>query len=459
MNEFYNPVALSRMQFAVTTLFHMLWPLLSIGLGLLLVLLEALWLKTGREIYYRHTRFWSKLFLLSFGIGVASGVPLEFQFGTNWAKFSRTSGEFFGNILGFEGAWAFMLEAAFLGIMLFAWERVSRGVHFFATVMVALGASISAFWIMAANSWMQVPAGVKIENGVAIVTDYTAAIFNPALLHSFTHMWVACVETTLFFVAGISAWAILKNHQPGFFLKSFKICLALAVIFTPLQIYLGDLSGRKVAVLQPAKTAAMEAHWQTNATGTGASWVLAAWPDSQNQQNTWQIRIPYLLSILTTHSLTGRVVGLREFPQSDQPPVAITFYSFRLMLAIGFIFLVLMIWGLIKWRKGLLGEEHINRNRYFWLAWTLSIPLGFIASDLGWVVREVGRQPWVLYNIMRTSAGVSNLTASATLTTLLAYCLVYLAMLIFYVIFARRIITKGPDFISPLPHTSKPGGK
>ncbi|MGA2094185.1 MAG: cytochrome ubiquinol oxidase subunit I, partial [Sedimentisphaerales bacterium] len=331
--------------------------------------------------------------------------------------------------------------------------------HFFATVMVALGASISAFWIMAANSWMQVPAGVKIENGVAIVTDYTAAIFNPALLHSFTHMWVACVETTLFFVAGISAWAILKNHQPGFFLKSFKICLALAVIFTPLQIYLGDLSGRKVAVLQPAKTAAMEAHWQTNATGTGASWVLAAWPDSQNQQNTWQIRIPYLLSILTTHSLTGRVVGLREFPQSDQPPVAITFYSFRLMLAIGFIFLVLMIWGLIKWRKGLLGEEHINRNRYFWLAWTLSIPLGFIASDLGWVVREVGRQPWVLYNIMRTSAGVSNLTASATLTTLLAYCLVYLAMLIFYVIFARRIITKGPDFISPLPHTSKPGGK
>ena len=459
MNGFYNPVALSRMQFAVTTLFHMLWPLLSIGLGLLLVLLEALWLKTGREIYYRHTRFWSKLFLLSFGIGIASGVPLEFQFGTNWAKFSRTSGEFFGNILGFEGAWAFMLEAAFLGIMLFAWEKVSRGVHFFATVMVALGASISAFWIMAANAWMQVPAGVKIENGVAIVTDYAAAIFNPALVHSFTHMWVACVETTLFFVAGISAWAILKNHHPSFFLKSFKICLALSIIFTPLQIYLGDLSGRKVAVYQPAKTAAMEAHWQTNATGTGASWVLAAWPDPQNQQNTWQIRIPYLLSILTTHSLTGKVAGLQEFPQSDQPPVAVTFYSFRLMLAIGFIFLVLMIWGLIKWRKGLLDEEYISRNQFFWFAWALSIPLGFIASDLGWVVREVGRQPWVLYNIMRTSDGVSNLTASATLTTLLAYCLVYLAMLIFYVIFAKRIIDKGPDLISPLPHTSKPGGK
>jgi cytochrome d ubiquinol oxidase subunit I len=458
MDDFYNPVMLSRLQFAITTLFHMLWPLLSIGMGLLLVLLEGLWLKTGQEIYYRHTRFWSKLFLLSFGIGVASGVPLEFQFGTNWAQFSRTSGEFFGNILGFEGAWAFMLEAAFLGIMLFAWEKVSRGVHFFATIMVATGASISAFWIMGANSWMQVPRGVKIVNGVAVVTNYAEAIFNPALIYSFTHMWVACVETTLFFVAGISAWAILKNHQPSFFLKSFKICLVLAIIFTPLQIYLGDLSGRKVAIYQPAKTAAMESHWQTNFEGTGASWVLAAWPDQQNQQNIWQIRIPYLLSILTTHSLTGKVAGLQEFPQADQPPVAVTFYSFRLMIVIGIIFLILMIWGLVKWRKGLLSEWNIVRNHYFWLTWAWSIPLGFIASDLGWVVREVGRQPWVLYNMMRTGDGVSNLTGTVTLTTLLIYCFIYLAMLIFYIIFAKRIITKGPDMISPLPHTTKSGG-
>jgi cytochrome d ubiquinol oxidase subunit I len=459
MQEIFNPVTLSRMQFAVTTLFHMLWPLLSIGLGLFLVLMEALWLGTGREIYYRHTRFWAKLYLLSFGIGVASGVPLEFQFGTNWAGFSRTSGEYFGNILGFEAAMAFMLEAAFLGIMLFAWERVSRGVHFFATVMVALGGSISAFWIMGANAWMQVPTGVKMENGVLKVTDYTAAILNPALVYSFTHMWVACIVTTLFFVAGISAWAILKNRNSQFFLRSFKICLAIAIIFTPLQIYLGDLSGRKVAKLQPAKTAAMEAHWQTNAGNSGADWILAAWPDSRLQKNAWQIRIPNLLSILITHSPTGKVRGLSDFPPADQPPVAVTFYSFRLMIAIGLVFLFLMLWGLWKWRKGWLEIENITRHRYFWLTWTLSIPLGFIASDLGWVVREVGRQPWVLYNIMRTSEGVSNLTVSATAASLIAYCLVYLAMLIFYIIFAGRIISKGPDMLSPLPHTIGAGGK
>ncbi len=255
MQSVLNPLMLSRLQFAVTTLFHMLWPLISIGLALLLVLMEALWLKTGKEIYYRHTRFWAKIYLLTFGVGVASGVPLEFQFGTNWAKFSQASGGYFGNILGFEAAMAFMLEAAFLGIMLFAWEKVSRGVHIFATSMVALGASISAFWIMAANAWMQVPAGVKFEQGQAVITDYYAAVFNPALVHSFTHMWTACIETTLFFVAGISAWAIRKNHFQGFFLKSFKMSLALAVIFVPLQIYLGDLSVRKVPAISARKNA------------------------------------------------------------------------------------------------------------------------------------------------------------------------------------------------------------
>ena len=459
MNEFYNPVTLSRMQFAVTTLFHMLWPLLSIGLGLLLVLLEALWLKTGREIYYRHTRFWSKLFLLSFGIGVASGVPLEFQFGTNWAKFSGTSGEFFGNILGFEAAMAFMLEAAFLGIMLFAWNKVSRRMHFFATVMVALGATISSFWIMCANSWMQAPRGIKMEKGIAIVTSYKEAILNPALVYSFTHMWAACIVTTLFFVAGISAWAIYKNHHSQFFIKSFKLCLIVTIIFTPLQIYLGDLSVRGVAKCQPAKSAAMEAHWQTNAPGQGAPWSVIAWPDSQKQQNTWQLPIPYLLSLLSTHSLTGQVRGLSEFPIENQPPVAINFYAFRLMVVIGLIFFVLMIWGLWKWRKGQLNSENAARNRFFWLAWVWSIPLGFIASNLGWIVREVGRQPWVLYNILKTNDGVSNLNTSTVAVSLLTYCLVYLAMLILYIIYAKRTILKGPDFISPIPHTSSVGGK
>ncbi len=459
MPDFYNPVILSRLQFAVTTLFHMLWPLLSIGLGLFLVLMEGMWLKTGQDIYYRHTRFWSKIYLLSFGIGVASGVPLEFQFGTNWAQFSRASGEFFGNILGFEAAMAFMLEAAFLGIMLFAWEKVSRRMHFFATVMVALGGSISAFWIMDASAWMQIPAGVKMENGVALVTDYTAAILNPGLVYSFTHMWAACVLTTLFFVAGVSAWAILKNHNPTFFIKSFKICMVLAIIFTPVQIYLGDMTSRKVAAYQPAKAAAMEAHWQTNPEGSGAAWAIAAWPDSQKQQNAWQIQVPYVLSILTTHSLTGKVIGLNEFPVEDQPPVILPFYAFRMMIAIGFIFLFLIIWGLLKWRKGQLDFQNTGCSRIFWMAWVWAIPLGFIASDLGWVVREVGRQPWVLYNIMRTSNGVSNLSAPTVAVTLIAYCFVYLAMLIFYFIYVKRIISKGPDLTAALPDNSVSGGK
>ena len=352
MREFFDPLMLSRLQFAVTTLFHIFWPLLGIGLALVLVLMEAWWLKTGQEIYYRHTRFWSKLYLLSFGIGVASGVPLEFQFGTNWAAFSQTSGGFFGNILGFEGAMAFMLEAAFLGIMLFGWDRVSRGMHMFATVMVASGASLSAFWIMDASAWMQTPAGVKFEANRAIVTDYSAAVFNPALFYSFTHMWVACVVTTLFFVAGISAWAIWKNHFREFFLKSFKLSLVFAVIFATLQVYLGDYSGRKITKYQPAKAAAMDAHWQTNKDNTGAAFIVAAWPDKQQQKNTWEIKIPNLLSVISTLSLTGKVTGLTEFAPQDQPPVPITFYCFRLMIVIGLFFVFLSLWGLWKWYKG-----------------------------------------------------------------------------------------------------------
>jgi cytochrome d ubiquinol oxidase subunit I len=459
MDDFFNPLMLSRLQFAVTTLFHMLWPLLGIGLALMLVVMEGWWLKTGDEIYYRHTRFWSKLYLLSFGVGVASGVPLEFQFGTNWAAFSQTSGGFFGNILGFEGAMAFMLEAAFLGIMLFGWHRVSRGMHMFATTMVALGASISAFWIMDASAWMQVPAGVSFERGQAVITDYIAAVFNPALIYSFTHMWAACIETTLFFVAGISAWVIWKNRHSSFFLKSFKISLALAAIFAPLQIYLGDLSGRKVVKYQPAKAAAMEAHWQTNPHGTGAAFAVIAWPDTYRQENLWEIKIPYMLSILSTHSPTGQVVGLRDFPQSDQPPILLPFYAFRLMLAIGLFFIFLTIWGLWKWYKGALAPEAARQNRWFWLAWVFSIPLGFFASDLGWIVREVGRQPWIIYNIMRTSEGVSNLTASAAAMTFSAYCFIYLVMLILYIVFAARIIAKGPDMTSPLPHANSIGEK
>jgi len=459
MHSFFNPLMLSRWQFAITTLFHMLWPLLSIGLGVFLVVSEAAWLKTGNELYYRHTRYWGKLFLLAFGVGVASGVPLEFQFGTNWARFSHASGDFFGNILGYEGAMAFMLEAAFLGIMVFAWNRVSRKVHMLATVFVAFGASLSAFWIMDANAWMQAPAGIKMVHGKAVITNYVAAVFNPAWAYSFTHMWVAAVETSLFFVAGVSAWCILRKRHTEFFLKSFKAAVVLAIVVTPLQIYLGDLSARRVAQLQPAKTAAMEAHWNTNPPGQGASWSLIAWPDKAHQKNAWQVNIPGVLSLLTTHSLTGQVKGLKAFPRNDQPPIVLPFYCFRIMVGIGFAMFALMLWALWQWRRGKLSLDQAGRSRWFWRAWVWAIPLGFIATDLGWIVREVGRQPWVLYGILRTRNGVSHLGTVAPAVTLFLYAGIYLGLLIFFIVFARGIVLKGPDLQSPLPAPQTPPGR
>ncbi|MGA2266540.1 MAG: cytochrome ubiquinol oxidase subunit I [Phycisphaerae bacterium] len=451
MEDFFSPVMLSRLQFAVTTLFHILWPLLSVGLSLFMVITEAAWLKTGNELYYRHTRFWAKLFLLSFGLGVASGLPLEFEFGTNWARFSRFSGGFFGNILGFEGAMAFMLEAAFFGVSMFAWNRVSRRVHLFATAMVAAGASLSAFWIMDANAWMQTPAGVAVQSGQIVVTDYAKAIFNPAWFYSFSHMWVACVETSLFFVAGISAWYLRKDRHREFFLKSFKTSVAAAVIVAPLQVYLGDLSARGVAIYQPAKTAAMEAHWQTNPPGQGAGWIVVAWPDEPNQKNVWELRIPYLLSLLIYHTPTAQVQGLRDIPPQDRPPVLIPFYSFRLMTAIGLYLAALVLWALWKWRRGQLRAESLWTGRGFWLAWVWAAPLGFIASDLGWATREVGRQPWVVQGLLRTSDGVSTLSRSPTAATLALYTGIYLLLLVLFVVFTRRILQKGPDLTSPLP--------
>lgn len=451
MDGYFNPLWLSRLQFAVTTLFHILWPLMSIGLSLFMLFNEIAWLRTGEKIYYVHCRFWGKLFLLGFGIGVASGLPLEFQFGTNWARFSHASGGFFGNILGFEAAMAFMLEAAFLGISVFGWNRVGPRVHAFATAMVTVGASLSAFWIMDANAWMQTPTGVSLERGSIVVNDYYAALFNPALVYSFTHMWTACIETTLFFIAGISAWCILRDRNRPFFLKSFKMAVVAAIIVTPLQIYLGDLSGRGVAKYQPAKAAAMESHWRTNGPGEGAAWAVVAWPDAQRDGNVWEVRIPYMLSLLATHKPTGRVEGLEAFAPADRPPIVIPFYAFRIMFLIGLVMFGLMVWAVWGWRRGWLAPEQIERHRWFWKIWGWAIPLGFIAAQMGWATREVGRQPWIIYNVMRTSQGVSNLTAMPPAATLVAYTGIYLLLLVIFVVFVARIIRKGPNMDQALP--------
>lgn len=441
-----NTLILSRLQFALTAMFHILWPVLTIGLSLFLVLNEALWIRTRDPDYYRHARFWAKLFILNFGIGVASGLPLEFEFGTNWAPFSRAMGNFFGNILGFEGAMAFMLEAGFLGIMLFGWRRVAPKIHLFATSMVALGASMSAFWIMVANSWMQAPTGGVMRDGRFIVTSYTRAIFSPYALWSVGHMWVACLETSLLVIGAISAYYIRRGQAQSFFLKSLRLVIIAGLVVAPLQIFLGDGSGRVVFQDQPAKGAAIEGHWATNPTGHPAAWALAAWPSAQQQRNLWALRIPGLLSLLATHRLTGRVIGLRAFPRRNQPPLLpLLFYAFRIMVVIGFYVFGLMLWSLWLWWRRRLSPELVTQNRWWLAAWVGALPLGYIAVESGWVVREVGRQPWIVHGFMRTAQGVSHLPPDVVLFSSLGYLTLYTILFITFVIFFRRIIRQGPD--------------
>ena len=455
MDFVYDSLFLSRLQFALITIIHIVWPILSIGLSLFLLIVEILWLKTGNIIYYRHARFWSRLFLLNFGVGVITGIPLEFQFGMNWAPFSIQNGDFFGNILGFEAAMAFMLEAGFLGIMLFGWDRVRPGAHLFATAMVAFGASLSAFWIMSANAWMQTPGGVHVEDGHIVVDSYYKAIFNPGAFASITHMWTACVETTLFLLGGISAWHLLKQRHQEFYLASFRLALFSVIFIAPLQIILGDISGNVVAEHQAPKLAAMEAHWETNPEGEGASWVALAWPDQDNQRNAWALTIPYGLSLLTTGSLTGKVTGLREFPKEDQPPVLLPFVAFRLMIAIGFALAFLMLWSIITLSKGGLKLPALNNQRNLLWAWVAAAPLGYIAVEAGWITREVGRQPWIVYNIMRTKDAATALPSSLVLSSLAGYTLIYLLLLAAYLYFAKKIIIQGPDLSSPLPQLER----
>lgn len=446
MEILQDPVLLSRLQFAITALFHMLWPLTTVGISMLLVVFESLWMKTNDVDYYRHVRFWGKLFLLNFSVGVISGLPMEFEFGTNWSRFAIVAGEFFGNILGFEGAMAFMLEAGFLGIMLFGWKRVPRGIHLFATCMVALGASLSAFWILVANSWMQTPAGVHLENNRVVVDSYFKAIFNPSMPLSVLHMWFACMTTSLCVIGGISAWYILKSKNTEFFLKSFKLALVGVIFVVPMQIFLGDSSGQMVFATQPTKGAAIEAHWISNQEGNGAAWNLLAWPNKNEQKNDWAISIPNALSILATGKQHGQVQGLTSFAMADQPPmIPVIYYSFRIMAGIGIVLLGLMVWTSIVWLKGQLSSDTIGSKRLLLCAWIASVPLGYVATECGWIVREVGRQPWVIYGLLRTQDAASTLPGSVVMVSLVSFIAIYSVIFILFMLFAARIIRKGPD--------------
>ena len=438
-------IFLSRLQFALTTAFHIIWPVLTIGLSLFIFAAEALWLRTGDAAWYRHARFWTKFFLLAFAVGVASGVPLEFQFGTNWSRFSAATGNFLGGILSVEATTGFMLESVFLYVMIAGWKRIPPRVHLFATGMVAFGASLSAFWIMVANSWMQTPAGGGMVDGVYHVTDRMAAIFNPDLPASFPHMWLACLTSTAFAVGGVSAWHLLRGKNAEFFLRSFKAAVLAALVLAPLQAGTGDLSGRTVAKTQPAKLAATEAHWNTNSPDEGAAWSIIAWPDPANERNVVELRVPYILSLLATHNPLGTVTGLKDIPRDERPPITILFYSFRIMIVTGTLMILAAFWALWAWRTGRLAPENVGKQRRLLKLFMILAPLSFLAVWTGWIMREVGRQPWILYGQLRTAEAATPLHPGTVGASLGGFGLVSVLLLGLFLVFSARILRKGPD--------------
>lgn len=445
-------VSLSRIQFGLTTAFHIIFPTLTIGLALYLVIIEWLWLRTRNPLYYRMYRFWVRVFAIHFAVGVVSGITLEFEFGTNFARFSQAVANVFAPLMAYEGMTAFFLEAGFLGIMLFGWKKVSPSVHFLSTCLVAVGASLSAFWIMAANAWMQTPAGYELIDGRFHVTSFAKAIFNPSFPTHLSHMLLASYETAAFVVAGISAWFLLQKRNEPFFRQSLKLALVMAAIIAPLQVVVGDFKGQVVAHYQPAKLAAMEAHWDTNTQG-GAAFVAFALPDMAAEKNRFEVTIPNMLSLLTTHSLNGKVPGLKEFPRSDRPDAAVTFWSFRIMVGIGFLFVAVMAWAAV-----LALRKRLFDTPLFLKALVAVQPLGFVATVIGWVTVELGRQPWTVYGLMRTRDSASPIAAGNVLWSLGMFMIFFAVLGGSYFYFTLKTLHNGPDFTSPIPHLQLASG-
>jgi len=439
-----DPLLLSRIQFAFTISFHIIFPSFTIGLAAWLVVLEGLWLKTGKQIYADISRHWIKIFAVSFGMGVVSGVVMSYEFGTNWSELSRRGGNVIGPLLSYEVLTAFFLEAGFLGIMLFRRERVPKWVHFFATSMVALGTAISAFWILSANSWMQTPQGFTVDDqGVLHVADWWQVIFNPSFPYRFTHMVAAAYLTTAFVVGGIGAWYILRDRSVAHGRIMLGMALSLIVWLAPLQLVIGDLHGLNAREHQPAKIAAVEAHWETR---RDAPLVLFAWPNTKTESNDYELAIPKLGSLILTHEWDGEVRGLKSFPPEDRPNPVIPFFSFRIMVGIGFIMIALGFTGAVLWLMG-----RLYTTRWYLHAMTFAAPLGFIAVLAGWFVAEVGRQPWVVYNVLRTADAVSPVPGGSVLTTIILFVIVYGIVFGAGVYYMAKLVQHGPEPVPPLP--------
>jgi cytochrome bd ubiquinol oxidase subunit I len=436
-------LTLARMQFAFTMAFHIVFPAFSIGLASYLAVLEGLWLWKKKQVYKDLFNFWKKIFAVAFGMGVVSGIVMSYQFGTNWSVFSDKAGPVIGPLMGYEVFTAFFLEAGFLGVMLFGEKRVGAGLHYVATCMVAVGTLISATWILAVNSWMQTPAGYSINTkGQFVPEDWMAIIFNPSFPYRFVHMVLAAYLTTAFVVAGVGAWHLLRDNKSPASRKMFSMAMWMAVIVAPLQIAAGDIHGLNTLEYQPAKIAAMEGDYETE---NGAGLILFGIPDDQAEITRYQVAIPKLGALILTHKLDGEIKGLKSFPKDLRPPAAIVFWSFRIMVGIGFMMLAIGLWsGLRRWQGATLYQD-----RWLHRACLVMLPSGFIAVLAGWTTTEVGRQPYTVYGLLTTAQSISPVAAPAVGASFLAFIIVYFFVYAAGIFYLTRLAKKLPDGANP----------
>ncbi len=440
---------LARLQFAFTISAHIIFPAASIGIASYLAVLEALWLRSGNDLYLRVFNYWLRIFAVVFGMGVVSGIVMSYQFGTNWSQFADKTGPVIGPLMGYEVLSAFFLEAGFLGVMLFGRNRVGRWWHFLATAIVAVGTLFSAFWILSVNSRMHTPAGYAINaEGQFIVTDWWAVIFNPSFPYRLVHMVLAAYLTTAFMVGAVGAYHLLKDRGSAPALLMFSMALWMAALVTPIQIFAGDQHGLNTLEYQPMKVAAMEGHYETQ---SGAPLILFGWPDNAAVKTHYALEIPKLGSLILTHDLDGTVPGLKAFPPTDWPNAALVFWTFRIMVGLGFAMLAIGVWSLfVRWRGKLAEAPWLQR------AAVAMGPSGFVALLAGWITTRSGRQPYTVYGLLRTADSLSPVAAPAVGASLAAYVVVYIAVFGAGTFYLLRLMATAPEVAAPGPDPGKP---
>jgi cytochrome bd ubiquinol oxidase subunit I len=443
-----DPLLLARIQFGFTISFHIVFPAITIGLASYLAVLEALWLLRKDAVYLDLYHFWSRAFAVNFAMGVVSGLVMAYEFGTNWSGFSAFAGGITGPLLAYEVLTAFFLEAGFLGVMLFGWRKVGPGLHFFATLMVAAGTLVSMTWILASNSWMQTPQGYAIVDGRVVPTDWLAVIFNPSFPYRLVHMGLAAYLATALFVGAAGAWHLLKYRDNPRVKTMFSMAMWMVLLTAPIQILVGDQHGLNTLQYQPAKIAAMEGDWGNGKPGEGEPLILFGLPDMAQEKTLYKVEVPRLGGLILTHSWDGQIKGLDAFPAEDRPNSTVIFWTFRLMVGLGMLMLLLGLAGAwFRWRGSL------YRQRLFLRFAVAMGPAGIIAMLSGWMTTEVGRQPWVVYGVMRTADGVSKHSALAMGAALAMFVVVYCVVFGVGISYLLKLVAKGPDRGGPIEAT------